>query len=259
MRAILVCVEYDDFLAITLPYNRHHFSEVMVVTTPDDLATHQIAIENKAQLYITRAFYEDGAAFNKWRALEQGLDHFGRTGLMCIMDADVLWPKQCTYWNYQPGYLYTPKRRMCAALQADANGEVTIPPEHTWQQYPYHRYLKEWSGYTQVFYATDHHLPVPPWHQTDWIHAGGADSAFQRRWPSDKKLRPGFEVLHLGSGGRNWCGRVTARIDTGQIPAEARSREQRLAGVMRSRRAPPSKQSSYAAERTAQAIEPRRS
>ena len=37
MRAILVAVDYADLLAITLPYNRQHFYEVMVVTSLDKL------------------------------------------------------------------------------------------------------------------------------------------------------------------------------------------------------------------------------
>ena len=39
MNAILVCVDYSDLLAITLPHNRHHFNKVMVVTTPEDKDT----------------------------------------------------------------------------------------------------------------------------------------------------------------------------------------------------------------------------
>ena len=33
MRAILVSVDYADILALTLPLNRHHFSDVMVAAT----------------------------------------------------------------------------------------------------------------------------------------------------------------------------------------------------------------------------------
>ena len=43
MRAITVCVEYSDYLSHTLPYNRHQFSEWMIVTTPEDKATRDVA------------------------------------------------------------------------------------------------------------------------------------------------------------------------------------------------------------------------
>jgi hypothetical protein len=32
LRAIMVAVNYSDLLSITLPYNRHHFDQVMIVT-----------------------------------------------------------------------------------------------------------------------------------------------------------------------------------------------------------------------------------
>ena len=42
---------------------------------------------------IVLVFYADGAAFNKWKALELALDSYGRRGWLCVMDADVIWPQ----------------------------------------------------------------------------------------------------------------------------------------------------------------------
>ena len=74
--AVMVSVDYADLLSITLPRNRHHFERVMVVTTPNvsDLATREVARANNAELFCTNSFYDDGAHFNKWKALEQALD-----------------------------------------------------------------------------------------------------------------------------------------------------------------------------------------
>lgn len=241
IRAIIVSVDYADLLSITLPYNRHHFSEVMVVTSYNDEDTVRVAQENGAHVYRTNAFYTDGAVFNKFRALEEGLDAFGRYGWMCIMDADVLWPKhidwsfldmdyQKAYNNFEmeEGYLYTPLRRMCEDITA-------VPHEPYWKSYPLHPQQIEWAGYTQIFHAEDPHLPPAPWHQTNWKHAGGADSFFQQLWPASCKLRPPFECLHLGRAGVNWAGRVTPFTDGSQHP-DAADRLSTLRNFMQTRR-----------------------
>src|SRR5689334_22908441 len=93
MKAILVSVDYADLLAMTLPYNKHHFDEVFVITSNADNATKQVARENHCPYLATDSFWDDGAMFNKWKALEEGLTVMGRDGWICIMDADILWPK----------------------------------------------------------------------------------------------------------------------------------------------------------------------
>ncbi len=140
MRAIMVSVDYSDILALTLPYNRHHFEEVWIVTSIADYDNVlRIAEPNGARVIPTDLFYDDGARFNKWRSLEYGLDVMGRHGWLCLMDADVLWPHHLPEhesWRRGPrmedpgeaiidcdahwlerytvdfGYLYTPLRRM---------------------------------------------------------------------------------------------------------------------------------------------------
>lgn len=216
MRAILVCVDYADILQLTLPYNAHHFEEIWVVTTRHDTQTQAFFFSlnfcdfgHKVVPYYTDAFYDDGADFNKWKALEEALDVMGRRGWLCIMDADVLWPKKVPPFELVPGCLYTPKRRM----KEDIESLLTPPPESEWTKYPLHRQQQEFAGYSQIFHADDPVLGSPPWHETNWKHAGGADSFFQMKWPDQKKVRPPFEVLHLGPAGENWCGRASGYID----------------------------------------------
>ena len=228
MRAILVCVDYSDYLAITMPYNRHHFEDVLIVTSLNDEKTRELAQKQDCQVYSTDSFYDDGAQFNKWKALEQGLDAFGRQGWLCIMDADVLWPKSINQ-EYIEGNLYTPFRRMMTDLSQP------IPQESEWNKLPRHHVTTEWSGFTQIFHANDRALGQAPWHQTNWKHAGGADSFFQAQWRADRKIRPNWECLHLGEAGRNWCGRVTGFLD-GTIPVESAQRFSELRQYMQTRR-----------------------
>lgn len=229
MRAILVSVEYGDLLAITLPQNRHHFEEVTVVTTPQDTETIRVARRNNARVFLTEAFYADGALFNKWLALEEGLSDMGRQGLLCIMDADVIWPTALRLATYEHGVLYNPQRYIWP------NVCVPFPDESHWRHLQLYR-DSEFPGYTQIFHADDKHLPlVAPWHEVDWRHAGGADSAFQNLWPPDRKVRLPWQVLHLGQPAENWAGRVAMRTD-GRTPAQAIARKEALQALLRNRK-----------------------
>lgn len=267
MRAILVSVDYTDILSITLPYNRHHFDEVLVVTSPEDAPNIAgLCANNQANLFCTDAFYRDGATFNKWLALEAGLDSMGRSGWICLMDADVLWPKTARFTpggqdsldvsglgmregcsiRLRPGHLCTPRRRMLLDLNTTYTICKVFPPEErVWSNFPLHPQSREFAGYTQIFHASDPHLGPPPWHQTDWRHAGGADSFFQAKWPISHKIRPPFEVLHLGPAGTNWCGRVSPYLD-GSIPPSAADRADQLRKFRAGRKPGPDK---FAGER----------
>lgn len=252
LTAFIVCVDYHDYLALTLPYNRHHFRNVVVITTEQDKQTQNIGDKTFSDVYCTDAFYRNGANFNKFAAMEEAFDAYGRSGWICIMDADVLWPKHID-WEFQDpekpqdvsrgtkcqmqmGNLYTPLRRMWEEVNPN------LPQEPYWSQFPLHPQQVEWAGYSQIFHGSDPHLVSAPWHQTNWRHAGGADSFFQMKWPKENKLRPPFTCLHLGKAGMNWCGRATPMLD-GTVPPEASERIAALRHMIRQRQASKSYQS----------------
>lgn len=229
MRAFMVSVDYTDILSITLPANRHHFEQVTIVTSTGDAPNvYPLAGANGAGVVVTDLFYENGAQFAKWAALEYALDVRGRHGIICLMDADILWPKVAPI-SVQKGYLLTPFRRMFE------DTSKPIPHESCWELYPQHPNINEHAGYSQIFHGDDPHLPSPPWHDTRWKHCGGADSFFQALWPSHKRTRPDWECLHLGPAGKNWFGRATRMLD-GTIPAEAEGRLRMVDKLWRDRR-----------------------
>lgn len=196
MNAVIVSVDYSDLLSITVPYNRHHFDQVMIVTTPWDKETAKIAKANQCQLHCTLSFYERGADFNKWRPLEEGIEKLGRSGLLSIMDADILWPKYAP-GPYELGTLYGPRRRIQLDLVASL--------ESTWSSLPLYT-EGELAGYSQIFWSEDRALEKIPWY-SDWKCAGGGDSEFAFKWPEHRKQRTSWECVHLGLPMQNWCGR----------------------------------------------------
>jgi hypothetical protein len=248
MIAVITAVDYLDEISATLPYNRHHFSEVVIVTNWScGGPLFKIAEECNARTVTTNAFYERGASFNKYAAVEQALAVLraeGKlSGAISVMDADIFIPKGAKI-DPVPGCLYTPYRRMCPTVPPPDD----VPPEHNWANFPRHRLESEWSGYMHVFHADDPLLGSPPWYNTSWVHAGGADSWFSQKWPLRLCIRPDWECLHVGTPATNWYGRVTPDL-TGREPEQATTRKEALVSAMRRRRQKPDPQ--FRAERLA--------
>ena len=229
LRALLVAVNYTDYLQLTLPRNRHHFESVTIVTSVADAAkVAPIAAANRANMVVTDVFYERNADFNKFAAVEQAFDQIGRHGWFALLDADVIWPKVIPPYRRELGYLYSPIRR----LMFDAT--ETVPDDEEWYRFPIHHNLIEWSGYTQIFHANDPHLGTPPWHDLNFGYAGGGDTLFQEKWEPARKIRPPFEVLHLGPTEQNWCGRSSRYLD-GSEPPDAGKKHAYVHKLVRSR------------------------
>lgn len=216
--AISICVDFADILEFTLPYNRQQFERFLVVTHPEDEATIETAKLHGAEVLLTEVFYSRGAKFNKWAALQQGLDFLSHNGWLCILDSDIAIPKQ-VYKQLVPkeDCLYTPRRLDCRLLRKG------IPLEKNWRRYKHVNTREEFAGYFQMFHTSYEGLSQRPWFKSDWDWAGTADTLFQRRWPQRQQIRPPWDVMHLGTPYMNWTGRVQAYVD-GRVPAKATER-----------------------------------
>lgn len=220
IKGIVVCVNYDDLLAITLPRNLKHLSSCLVVTSLTDQRTVDRVKSVGCNIYQTDAFTRHGARFNKGLALEEAFDVTGRSGWIMVWDADTLLPPPllAPMDNLQIGTLYSARRR------------ILINPkewsEHTnWERLPIHN-DRVFPGYFHLFHADDPVLVRRPWYDVTFSHAGGGDGYFQSRWTDTNKTRFPWHVLHLGPIDTNWHGRATDRID-GQ-PVEDQQESKRL-------------------------------
>jgi hypothetical protein len=163
--------------------------------------------------------------------VEQGLDYMGREGWICIMDADIAVPRGRPEWEPRIGNLHTPKRRVLRTIPNE------IPEERKWRINKYLKANEVFNGYFHLFHADDPVLQGRrEWHSTDYAWAGGGDTSFQRLWPERNKVRPPFEVLHIGEPFMNWAGRVSAYAD-GTVPAGADEARGTYNSIMNGRRA----------------------
>jgi len=207
-KVLIVSVDFDDLLAITLPRNRRSFGHVLVATSPNsEAATRRVCESANASVFVTDAFYRDGAKFNKGLAIEEGLDVLGRDGWILCLDADVVLPAawRIDLSRLDTQCLYGARRRVIERIEEytgqDDWGRYPIAPD------------RELPGYLHLFHASASALQKRPWVGVNWAHAGGYDSDFEKKFRPDNTRWLPYEVLHLGPTGTNWYGRSTPRID----------------------------------------------
>jgi hypothetical protein len=92
IEAVTVCVDYADFLAITLPTIRAAVDDLVVVTSPDDVRTQALCDANGVTFVTTRAMYGDGQAFSLGAALNVGIESSKCDGWVLVVDADIYLP-----------------------------------------------------------------------------------------------------------------------------------------------------------------------
>lgn len=206
-QAIIVSVDYHDFLSLTLEANAHHFESLIVATTPQDKKTQSIvsSVPN-ATCHITEAFYEKGCSFNKGAAIEECFNLTTRLGWFVCIDADIIMPKKIILNNMDKQKLYGTQRRI---LKNPSLYESSYKDPISWQNLylDWHPSIQA-GGYFQLFHSMAKPLQNYPWYPTTICHAGVSDYLFNDKWDRLNKTRiMALELLHLGDTCENWGGR----------------------------------------------------
>ncbi len=191
---------YARTLEICLVRNMRHFTEILVVTTPDDHEVKRVAAAVPGvRIYETTDFYAHGARFNKGLCLERAFDVLGRHGWLAVLDSDILLPDSLPLERLEFGKLHGARRRILEDPSAWS-------PELDWSKC---RVNNDGGpiGHTQIFAAEDPHLQGKPyWYDPSFAHAGGGDAAFLGHWPKAKLAMLPMDVLHLGPTDAHWFG-----------------------------------------------------
>jgi len=212
MDCIIPCVNYDDFLDITLQFNRRHFDTIMVVSTDDDKDTRKCCYKHKVLCLCTDSWFSDGARFNKGKALNAALALFREANWICSMDADIVLPDSFGYQTnvLDPANLYSAERRMCDTERGFDTFLATrdferFKPYYDSQMMMSDNYL---LGYLQIWCQGVQRVRFPEVYD----NAAMYDLAFANNWEIENRLMiPGMAVLHLGDPKRNWDGRISDR------------------------------------------------
>lgn len=186
--AITVSVDYASELAHGIARWVAGLEELVVVTAPRDEETIALAEHAGATLHVTGAFWEDGALFNKARAMQEARALLPPDGWHLFIDADVVppedWMERLEAEALQPGTLH-------GARRVFEDGRPVVD--------------RELAGFFQLWHASDSRGVAPL--GRDWLHGGCYDSEFMLRWPRQFQRILDLELVHLGETGQNWCGR----------------------------------------------------
>lgn len=237
LEAVTCCVNYADFLAETLPHNRHLFDHLVVVTAPEDVETQRVCEYWHVEVLLTDAFRSRWGEFCKGCGINEGLAALKLDDWVLHLDADIMLPPLTRQLleaaELDPSVLYGADRHV-------------IPSIQQWREHMALPRLQQENGmYVHVdayrmgtrFAAEQHggYLPIgffqlwnpkvsgvtvyPQQHNG----AGRTDMLFALNWRRGKRaLLPEVVAYHLESElvpqGTNWDGRATARFGVAPHP-----------------------------------------
>jgi hypothetical protein len=229
IEAVIVCVDYADYLAETLPRNLPHFDRVIVVTSPKDRETVELCRRLSVQCFATDVFTKDGK-FNKARGIDYGLGHLRHNDWAVQLDADTYLPPLTRHWlenkGLDPEAIYGVDRVNCLGW---ARWKSFLAEHHTGHDYncrtpwpadmpPMARIaLMEHGGFVPIGFFQLWHTR----HGRRYPFAAGTaerdDVLHSLQWSGDnRRLLPEVVSVHLQAAsadlGANWQGRTTPRF-----------------------------------------------
>lgn len=233
LEAVVVCVNYADFLAHTLPYNKTHFNKIVVVTDTKDLATKQLCEYHHVECIRTDVFYDNGDVFNKGKAINEGLKKLSMKGWVVQLDADIYLPPLTRFilnnleYELDTKTLYSMDRLMCPSYSEwikfiEKPGKIQEAYIYIYTTaFPMGVRIAEYMskgyepiGYFQMWHPFDSGIYDYP---TQHGKADRTDVLHTKRFPRSKRqLIPELLCIHLDSEnstvikmGKNWNGRKT--------------------------------------------------
>lgn len=195
---IIISVDYNDFLILTLQNNKKIFDNIHVVTSENDFLCQKICKSLNVDCIVTEIMYEDDAKFNKGKAINYAIDKIKPEGFILLLDADIIVKNKIELSNLKSETLYTSGRY----LIKDYEKLKIYENENRIQNFPYEH--DEGIGFFQLFYNSGERYP---------------EFSKDASW-SDLVFRDGFKnknktenvVIHLGHTKKNWSGRITNRF-----------------------------------------------
>lgn len=247
LEAIIICLNYSDFLAETLPMNLQHFDDVLVVTGHADTETQRLCDKLSVEHVKTDCFFDGGDPFNKGKAINLGVSHTPKKGWLLHLDSDIVLPHRYRDMLRRTGLntkcIYGADRVNVYGWEAWQKLKPRLIPHYQDNWYVDPGFVHDWHGPTPegikfaarvihkeigwvpIGYHQLWHCSVPHRYNFSLGSAAGGDVFFPAQWPRENRiLMPEVICYHLDSEikhlkGANWKGRQTKHFG----PAEKKS------------------------------------
>jgi len=199
---IIISVNYNDFLITTLERNSIKFDNITVVTSREDKMCQEICNKFGAKLIVSEIMYEDGAKFNKGKAINLAIKSLKNPGFILLIDADIIVKEEINTEFLSFDSLYTSDRWMCNTYE----DLLKIEKEGNSKNYSYNE-VDKGLGFFQLFhYSTGSLYPESS------ENAAFSDLLFRDRFTKKESINN--SIIHLGRSYQNWDGRKTERFLT---------------------------------------------
>jgi hypothetical protein len=242
IEAVTTCVNYADFLAWSLLFNRAHFDKWVIVTSEQDERTRALCEYHDIECVATDEFFAYDRAFAKAQGINAGLARLKLDSWVVHIDADIILPprtrKILERLDLQGDSIYGIDRLCCYDF-ADWIKFVQQPElQHPRQLFVRANHFPLGPRLAKIGYAPpgqDGYLPIgffQLWHPRaskvrtypDHDPADGGrrlgaanrgDTMLAEKWPRKRRhLIPEIVAVHLESQvpqakGANWRGRTT--------------------------------------------------
>lgn len=234
LEAIVVCVDYSDYLEHTLPDNLNHLDRLVVVTSPTDKKTQALCSKYSVDCVQTEAMYENGSKFNKGRCINIGLGYLQGADWILQLDADILLPHRfrdmLARTQLDSNRIYGADRFNVFGYEAFEKIKPQLAPHYVSQYFvqPPHglelgaRIIHHEHGYTPIGYFQLFHKSSGRRYSISSGNAEHTDVLFAIQWSRvNRILLPEVLVYHLDSlqgpapMGANWEGRTTPLFGPG--------------------------------------------
>ena len=231
IEAIIVCINYSDFLKTTLPFNKNHFDNLVVVTDTKDEETAKTCEFYNVKCIQTDVFYSNNSKTpNKALGINEGLKHLNKDGWILQIDADIWLPPLFSSivrsLPLEEDSIYGIDRLMCNSYKdwinfIHMNGKALIHEGWVFlhmHHFPVGQRIVDYNndgyypiGYFQLWNPIGSGVFIYPsenegFDRTDVLHS----KKFSR---AKRKLIPDLVCVHLASEehemGQNWKGRKT--------------------------------------------------
>jgi len=215
IEAITVCIDYADFLAWSMPLNKQHFDNWIVVTEPRDNHTKEVCRYYNVNFLETYSAELHKGEFHKGVCVTEGIEKLSKADWLLLIDADTI---------LQPNF-----RRVIETL--NLNNELDKSCLYTIDRVRFDS-IEEWlKFYTRPSFnlgnrPRDGRFCLPNFIPTgffqmwnvetgiiqyihQWCTVGGEDIRFAYLWPRNKRIFiPETTCYHIASDRQNnWLGR----------------------------------------------------
>jgi len=216
IEAVTVCMNYGDFLAYSMPLNKPHFDNWIIITTPEDKYTQDICNYYGVKFITSYSAKLYAGEFHKGECVTEGIAELEKSDWVTLIDADTI---------LQPNFRQT-MEILNLGDELDKSCLYTIDRVRfetfeEWMEFHSH------PSYNMLNRARDGRFCLPQFVPTgffqmwnvketgiiqyihEWMKVGGEDIRFAFLWPRNKRIFiPETVCYHIASSPEcNWLGR----------------------------------------------------